>query len=98
MPMTSDIYLFKNDKLSALLILYVDDVLIATYSIDGIHQIRDILSSYYKLKEFGEVQEFLGISIAQSRKKKQIFLYQKGFTERILERFSYSDLHPVAAL
>jgi hypothetical protein len=94
-PMTSDLCLFKNDKLSALLLLYVDDILVAAPQIDGIQQIKDILLSYYELKEFGEVQEFLGISIVRNRQKSQIFLHQKGFTERILERFGYSDLNAV---
>jgi hypothetical protein len=93
-PMTSDMCLFKNDSLSALLILYVDDVLVAARMIEDIKQIEGILSSFYELKRFGEVQEFLGISIVRDREKKQIFLHQKNFTERILERFGYTDLHP----
>src|SRR5580700_2974952 len=95
-PMTSDMCLFKNDKLNALLILYVDDVLIAAPSIEGIHEIREILASYYELKEFGEVQEFLGIAIVRDRKKKQIFLHQRAFTERILERFGYTEHNAVS--
>jgi hypothetical protein len=53
--MTSDMCLFKNDRLSALLILYVDDVLVAAPNMSVVHDIRDILASFYELKEFGEV-------------------------------------------
>jgi hypothetical protein len=94
--MTSDMCLFKNDHISALLILYVDDVLVAAPDLQRIHDIKGILNSYYELKEFGEVQEFLGISVVRNRQKKQVFLHQQGFTERILERFGYSDLSAVA--
>lgn len=95
-PMTSDMCLFKNDRLSALLILYVDDVLVAASNLHKMHEIEAILAFHYELKKFGEVQEFLGISIVRNQQKKQIFLHQKGFTERILERFGYSDLSEVA--
>jgi hypothetical protein len=87
---------FKNDRLSALIILYVDDLLVAAPDLQTIREIRHILTSYYELKEFGEVQEFLGIAVVRHREKKQIFLHQKAFTERIIERFGYSDLNAVA--
>ena len=95
-PMTSDMCLFKNDRLSALLLLYVDDVLVGASDLHKIRKIEEILAFHYELKEFGEVQEFLGISIVRNRQKKQVFLHQKGFTERILERFGYSDLSAAA--
>ena len=85
--------LFKNDRLSALLLVYVDDVLVAASDLHKIRETEEILAFYYELKEFGEVQEFLGISIVR---KNQVFLHQKGFTKRILERFGYSDLSAAA--
>ena len=65
-PMTSDMCLFKNDRLSVLL-LYVDDVLVAASDLHKIREIEENLAFHYELKEFGEVQEFLGISIVRNR-------------------------------
>jgi hypothetical protein len=60
--MTSDMCFFRNNRLLALIILYVDDLLVAALD-QTIREIRHILTSYYKLKEFREVQEFLGIAV-----------------------------------
>jgi Reverse transcriptase (RNA-dependent DNA polymerase) len=60
---------------SRLFLFYVDDVLVAASNIDKIHEIEAILAFHYKLKEFGEVQEFLGILIVRNLKKRQIFLH-----------------------
>jgi hypothetical protein len=63
--MTLDMCFFKNNRLLALIILYVDDLLVAALDLQTIREIRHILTSYYKLKEFREVQEFLGIAVVQ---------------------------------
>ena len=55
-----------------------------------------MLSSLFKLKEFREAKEFLSIQIIRIRERNQIFLHQQPFTDRIIERFCYSDLHPVS--
>lgn len=96
MPISSDLCLFKNDETGALLLLYVDDLLVAAHSIDKINEVRDTLQSYFELKEFGEVQEFLGITVVRNRQNHQIFLHQKAFTDRILDRFGYAELHSVS--
>jgi hypothetical protein len=53
--MTLDMCFFKNNRLLALIILYVDDLLVAALDLQTIREIRHILTSYYKLKEFREV-------------------------------------------
>ena len=65
--MTSDLYLFKHKQLLVLLILYINDILIAALITIVIYQIRDILKEFFKLKEFGKVQEFLSIMVVRNR-------------------------------
>ena len=74
----------------------MDDLLIIVAIVVNVYEIRNMLKEIFELKEFREVQEFLGVLVVRNREKKQIFLHQKGFTERILEQFSYTNLRPIA--
>ncbi|KAL2138075.1 hypothetical protein VTI28DRAFT_7501 [Corynascus sepedonium] len=52
--LSSDLCLFRHKEFGALVVLYVDDLLIATFKVDIINGIRDRLRAIYDLKELGE--------------------------------------------
>ena len=93
-PLSTDMCFFKCDRLSALLILYVDDLLIAALDKDTIKAVEDLLVNCFNLKALGEVHEFLGIQVERNREERNVFLHQKRYTERILEAFAATDLKP----
>ena len=66
-PVTEDTCLFSNTKLGALLVLYVDDFLIAAPMDKFIFGMRDQLLNYFKLKHLGEVKTFLDFDIVRNR-------------------------------
>ncbi len=59
----SDVCLFRHKELSILVILYIDDLLIATPHVNLIDRIHDSLKYSFDLKELGEVKRFLGFDI-----------------------------------
>ncbi len=59
----SDVCLFRHKELGILVVLYVDDLLIATPYVDLINYIRDSLKYSFDLKELGEVKHFLGFDV-----------------------------------
>jgi hypothetical protein len=59
---------FKNGKF-VLLILYVDDILLASSDIDLLLETKKFLSSRFDMKDLGEASFVLGIEIHQERSK-----------------------------
>ena len=59
---------FKNGKF-IFLILYVDDILLASIDVNLLLETKKFLSSNFDMKDFGEVSFVLGIEIHRDRKR-----------------------------
>jgi len=59
---------FKNGKY-VFLILYVDDILLASSDISRLVETKKFLSSKFDLKDLGEASFVLGIEIHRDRRK-----------------------------
>jgi hypothetical protein len=49
-----------------ILLVYVDDVIVAGNFLDDIHYIKSILHSAFKIKDLGQLKYFLGLEVAHS--------------------------------
>ena len=82
------IYLkFKGTKF-IFLVLYVDDILIASSNLQLLHETKKMLSGNFEMKDMGEAHYVLGIQIVRDRNRKLLGLSQKGYIERVLARFN----------
>ncbi|TQE12682.1 hypothetical protein C1H46_001702 [Malus baccata] len=82
------IYLkFKGSKF-IFLVLYVDDILIASSDVQLLKETKSMLSSNFEMKDLGEAHYVLGIEIVRDRRQKLLGLSQKGYIERVLNRFN----------
>lgn len=54
-----------NGEFSALLV-YVDDIVIASTTIQAVNHVKQYLSFQFKLKDLGTLKYFLGLEIARS--------------------------------
>jgi hypothetical protein len=59
---------FKNENF-IFLVLYMDDILLASSDIHLLLELKDFLSSHFDMKDLGEASYVLGIEIHQDRKK-----------------------------
>jgi len=74
-----------------LLILYVDDLLIAYDGTDGKgHEIKRLLQAKYKMCDLGAAKRFLGIEI-QRGEDGSISICQRAYIDTILKRFGQQD-------
>ena len=66
----------KKAKANSLLILilYVDDMILARTKIDEIATLKSKLNENFDMKDLGDVDHILGMCIVQNRDKKVIFL------------------------
>ena len=66
------------------LLLYVDDILIASRSRSTIDALKRDLSSEFEMKDLGEVRKVLGMEITRDRRVGRVSLTQKGYLEKVL--------------
>lgn len=81
---------FINDKDTLILILvYVDDILIAGNNVERIAEIKKRLKEEFEIKDMGEAKYCLGIEIV--RKENEITLIQRKYIKDILNRFEMEN-------
>ncbi|MCO5602353.1 hypothetical protein L7F22_056484 [Adiantum nelumboides] len=71
-----------------MLILYVDDMLIAGHSKKDIADLKTKLKSKFDMKDLGEANHILGMRITRDRKKRLLYLSQKEYVHKVLDRFN----------
>jgi hypothetical protein len=69
---------FKNGK-HIFLILYVDDILLASSDVSLLLQTKNFLSSKFDMKDLGEASFVLGIEIRRDRSKGVLGLSQNAY-------------------
>ncbi|KAL0458871.1 UNVERIFIED_CONTAM: Retrovirus-related Pol polyprotein from transposon TNT 1-94 [Sesamum latifolium] len=82
----SDIHVF--------LVLYVDNMLIASFSITLIVELQNNLSKNFEMKNLGDAKKILGMTIERNRKTSTIFLNQKSYVKNVVENFSMTTAKP----
>ena len=66
------------------LLLYVDDMLIASKNRSLIDKMKVQLSCEFKLKDLGEARRILGMKIKRDRVKGRVSLTQKAYLQKVL--------------
>jgi hypothetical protein len=87
---------FKNGKY-IFLVLYVDDILLASNDMSLLQETKRFLSSKFEMKDLGEASYVLGIEIHRDRRKGVLGLSQKAYIERVLEKFQMHKCSPSPA-
>jgi hypothetical protein len=78
---------FRNGKF-IFLILYVDDILLASSDVSLLLETKRFLSSNFDMKDLGEASFVLGSEIHRDRRKGVLRLSQKAYLEKVLKKFS----------
>ena len=87
---------FKNGKF-IFLVLYVDDILLASSDVSLLLETKKFLSSKFDMKDLGEASFVLGIEIHRDRSKGVLGLSQKAYIEKVLKKFSMHKYSPSPA-
>ena len=73
------------------LVLYVDDILLASNNLGMIRETKQFLSQNFDMKDIGEASYVIGIEIYRDRSRKILGLSQKAYVNKILERFNMKN-------
>ncbi|KAM1221734.1 hypothetical protein ACFX2J_009352 [Malus domestica] len=82
------IYFKSSGRHFTILVLYVDDILIASTNLTLLHETKLILSDNFEMKDMGEASYVLGIEITRDKKRGLLGISQKGYIDKILKRFN----------
>ncbi|KAM0893325.1 hypothetical protein ACQ4PT_025194 [Festuca glaucescens] len=77
---------FKNGKF-IFLILYVNDILLASSDVSLLLETKKFLSSNIDMKDLGEASFVLGIEIRRDRQRGVLGLSQKAYLEKVLKKY-----------
>ena len=73
------------------LVLYVDDILLASNNIGLLHETKKFLAKNFEMKNLGETYFVLGIQIHWDRFRGIHGLSQKSYTKKVLKRYDMQD-------
>ena len=91
------IYLKINGSKYIFLVLYVDDILLASNDMGLLHETKKFLTQNFEMKDMGEASYVIGIEIHRDRTRKILGLSQKAYIEKVLERFGMKHCSSIAA-
>ncbi|KAH9734072.1 Integrase catalytic domain-containing protein [Citrus sinensis] len=74
-----------------ILLLYVDDMLVAGLNKDRIQELKAQLAREFEMKDLGPANKILGMQIHRDRNNRKIWLSQKNYLKKILRRFNMQD-------
>ncbi len=88
---------FKGLKSSyIILLLYVDDMLVASANMGEIVKLKKQLSQEFSMKDLGEAKKVLGMRISRDRKLKTLKLSQAEYIDKVLKRFNMDGAKAVS--
>ena len=92
-PSPADPCLFTRGSNETLIILlvYVDDLLVASISTDLIGEVRSLIAARFSIKDLGELRFFLGFQIERNRHTRELWISQRKYIQDVLARFNMTD-------
>lgn len=79
------------------LVLYADDILLASSDIGLLHETKRFLSKNFEMKDLGDASFVIGIQIHCDRSRGIIGLSQKTCIDKVLSRFGMQNCAPCDA-
>eukprot|EP00253_Pinus_taeda_P025872 PITA_25872 len=84
-----------NNGIFIILVLYVDDMLLASKSIEEINRLKAQMARTFDMKDLGAARQILGMDIFKDRSNGKLWLSQQKNIEKILLRFGMDNVKPV---
>ena len=91
-PVDHCVYKKNNECGVILVIVWVDDLIIATSDMTLMNSFKESMKEQFKMKDLGCIKYFLGIEFTQE--EGEVKMSQKRYLNKILERFGMADCKP----
>src|ERR1700734_3557729 len=91
------VYLKKqNDGSYIILLLYVDDMLVASSNMQEINVLKRKLAKSFAMKDLGVAKQILGMIITRDKKNRKLTSSQSEYKEKVLKGFNMKNAKPVS--
>lgn len=87
-------FVWRNADKFLILLLYVDDILVASNDIIKLNEVKLKLSKEFEMTILGKPKQFLGICIKRDIENQVIVLSQESYIDKILNRFKFNEMYP----
>ncbi|KAK9127709.1 hypothetical protein Syun_016506 [Stephania yunnanensis] len=84
-----------KDGYFCILLLYVDDMIVAGNSMKYISTLKAQLAREFDMKDLRAVNQILGMTVIRERTERKVWLSQRHYVEKILQRFNMKNAKPV---
>ena len=91
------IYQKVSESKICFLVLYVDDILLATNDKGLLYEVKHFLFKNFDMKDMGEASYVIGIKIHRERSRGILGLSQETYINKVLERFNMKICSPSVA-
>ena len=88
-PADHCVYTRETQEGKVILLIWVDDLIIAASNEGVLNSVKNMLSERFKMKDLGKLNHFLGIDFNQT--EDQVTMSQKRYVNKILDRFEMQE-------
>lgn len=92
------VYTWRKQGQMVILVIYVDDIIMASNNLEKLKEIKDHLNREFEMKDLGEPKSFLGMNIERFRDDNVMNINQSNYIESILEKFKMAESKPQSTL
>ncbi|CAL1355517.1 unnamed protein product [Linum trigynum] len=92
-PSDSSLFVKEQDKKLAIVLDYVDDLIVTGDDEEEINRTRINLSIRFQMKELGELKHFLGLEV--EKREDDLFLSQRRYVIVLLDKFGVQECKPM---
>ena len=91
------IYQKVSGRYICFLVLYMNNILLASSDKGLLHEVKQFLSKNFEMKDMSEASYIISIKISRNRHQGVLGLSQETYINKVLERFRMSDCLPSIA-
>uniref|UniRef100_A0A2N9H2P5 Reverse transcriptase Ty1/copia-type domain-containing protein n=1 Tax=Fagus sylvatica TaxID=28930 RepID=A0A2N9H2P5_FAGSY len=91
----SSLFIYKDNKVIAYLLLYVDDIVLTSNTPTFLDHLIQQLNSVFDLKDLGSLRYFLGLQI--TRTSSQLYINQSKYAHDLLKKHNMLDCKPASS-
>jgi hypothetical protein len=77
----------RVDSSGVWLLVYVDDLLLASKDTTALQQVKEELKARFPMKDLGPIHTYLGMTVTRDREKRQISLSQAPYLKELATKF-----------
>lgn len=78
------------------MLLYVNDILIASFDKDHVNKLKAVLSSEFEMNDLGDAKKILGMEIIRNKERRELWVSHEVYLWNVLSDFEMDQPKSVA--